>query len=429
MDGECKRMEQTFISENGVTIYSYPNENLHSFCIALYVKAGCLYETEEENGITHFIEHLIFRNIDHLMNHTLYRTLDQYGLSFDASTYKEFVQFTITGSPQNFPLAAELITKAFHPLVLNTREIDLERQRIKAEIREYDDKSTLDYFSNNIVWEGTSLMQMITGKKKTLNKIGKKKLNQAHASMFTNDLCFFYLTGSITKSHLEYLGKCITSYQIDASQQKRNNVAPVPEAFFQRKPKVYLKKSDTCYVRFSFDLDTSRYSTAELDLLYDILFCGHSCMVYQELSEKRGLIYSHDSSLEQYKNIGLLYFSFEVQSSNLYTAVKVIIEKLKDLKNGIQEELSCVIAPYVDNAYIMMDNASELNWTFAYENHILNCGYHTMEERIHAYQAVTSERLTQIAQEIFCSSNLTFTLKGKKKKTDLPLLEKLLQTF
>lgn len=422
-------MEQSFTCNNGVTIYSYPNQNLHSFCIALYLKAGCLYETEEENGITHFIEHIIFRNIDTLMNHTLYQTLDRCGLNFNACTYKEFVQISISGASQHFPLAAQLISKSFAPLVLSANEIDVERQRIKAEIREYDDKSTLDFFSDKIVWEGTHLHQIITGHIHTVNKIGKKKLTQSHKEFFTSDLSFFYLTGCVTEEQIHYLASCMDSYPIVASHFVRNNIAPVPKNFFHRNATIQIKKSDTCYVRFSFDVDTSIYTNAELDLLYDILFTNHTCVVYQELSEKRGLIYSHDSSLEQYNNIGVLYFSFELQTGNVLTAVEVLISRLKQLKQTIDEELSYAIAPYVDNAYVMLDDVSDLNWNFAYENHILNCNYQSLEDRIAAYQNVTAKRLTEIAQNIFRPENLTLTLKGKKAKIDVPALESLVRTL
>jgi len=422
-------MEQSFTCNNGVTIYSYPNQNLHSFCIALYLKAGCLYETEEENGITHFIEHIIFRNIDTLMNHTLYQTLDQHGLNFNACTYKEFVQISISGASRHFPLAAQLICKSFSPLILSANEIDVERQRIKAEIREYDDKSTLDFFSDKIVWEGTHLHQIITGQIHTVNKIGKKKLTQAHKEMFASDVSFFYLTGCITKEQIQYLANCVESYSIEPSHLVRNNTAPVPKNFFQRSSQIQIKKSDTCHVRFSFDVDTSKYTNAELDLLYDILFTNHTCVVYQELSEKRGLIYSHDSSLEQYNNIGVLYFSFELQTGNVLTAVEVLISRFKQLKSDINEELSYAIAPYVDNAYVMLDDASDLNWNFAYENHILNCNYQSLDDRIAAYQNVTAKRLTEIAQDIFRPENLTLTLKGNKAKIDVAALELLVRTL
>ena len=146
-------------------------------------------------------------------------------------------------------------------------------------------------------------------------------------------------------------------------------------------------------------------------------------MVYQELSEKRGLIYSHDSSLEQYNNIGVLYFSFELQTSNVLTAVHVLLERFNQLKLNMEEELSYAIAPYVDNAYVMLDDVSDLNWNFAYENHILNCQYKSLDDRIAAYQKVTAKRLTEIAQDIFRPENLTLTLKGKKAKIDVESLK------
>ena len=416
-------MEKSFTSKNGLTIYSYSNENLHSFCIALYIKAGCIYEKPEENGITHFMEHIIFRNIDTLMNHTLYQTLDRCGLNFNACTYKEFVQISISGAPKYFSIAADLITKVFHPLVLSSDEIDVERQRIKAEIREYDDLSTLDFFSDKIVWEGTAQQQIITGHICTVNKIGKKKLMQAHREMFTKDLSFFYLTGCINNEQIEYLARCVDTYNIESSNQIRDNIVSIPKNFFHRNSDIQIKNNDVCYVRFSFDVDTSKYTNAELDLLYDILFTNQTCVVYQELSEKRGLIYSHDSTFEQYNNIGLLYFSFELQTSNVLTAVEVLIERFKQLKQHMDEELSYAIAPYVDNGHFLLDDAPGLNWNFAYDNHILNCQYQSLDDRIFAYQSVTAKRLTEIAQDIFRPENLTLTLKGKKAKIDITALQ------
>ena len=420
-------MEHISLSNNNITIYSYPNEHLHSFCIALYVKAGCLYEAEDENGITHFLEHIAFRSVDAQMNRTLYHTLDCCGLSFNASTYKEFVQFTISGSPSRFQTAAEIITRILHTPVLTKEDVDLERQRIKAEIREYDEKSTLDYFTDCIIWKETSLARTITGKRNTLDKISRNRLIQAHRQTFTQENIFFYLTGAVSDTQTDLLRTLIEAYPIPSSGSFRTCTAPIPSDFFQRNASVFHKKDKNCYVRFSFDVDTCRYTNAELDLLYDILFSGHSSAVYQELSEKRGLIYSHDAGMEQYINLGSLYFSFEVQPQHLNQAVEIMIEKLKALKKGITDELACVKASYTDNSYMLLDNADDLNWHFAYENHILNCGYRNIEDRILAYADVTPERLTEVIREIMQPSNLLLTVKGKEKDVSIPVLESLIK--
>ena len=86
-------MEEKRLTASGIPVYAYRNPALHGFCLSLYVRAGSAYEDVEQSGETHFIEHMVFRNINRRMNGGLYPLLDRCGLSFNAETYKEFVQF------------------------------------------------------------------------------------------------------------------------------------------------------------------------------------------------------------------------------------------------------------------------------------------------------------------------------------------------
>lgn len=89
-------MENKILTANGIEIFSYPNRHTHSFCLSLYIRAGALYESDEENGITHFLEHILFRNINHRMGRaSCTGRLDQLGLFFNGATYKEFIQLYI----------------------------------------------------------------------------------------------------------------------------------------------------------------------------------------------------------------------------------------------------------------------------------------------------------------------------------------------
>ena len=73
-------MEKRKITKNNIEIYHYPNDNTHSFCLSLYIKAGALYEADKDNGLTHFWEHAIFRNINHQMGGHMYEEIDKLGL-------------------------------------------------------------------------------------------------------------------------------------------------------------------------------------------------------------------------------------------------------------------------------------------------------------------------------------------------------------
>ena len=189
-------MEREHITPQGVSVFHDKNENIHSFCLCLYVRAGSLFETKENNGISHFFEHIVFKNIHYQMGENLYQTLDRCGLDFNASTYEEFIQFIITGAPAHFEEAAEILTGIFEPITLPEEVIDTERTRIKAEIREEDEESSLGYFTKKIAWKNTSLERTITGKKKTLDKIKGKQLRKFQKEVLSSNNIFFYISGN-----------------------------------------------------------------------------------------------------------------------------------------------------------------------------------------------------------------------------------------
>lgn len=424
-------MERRSVTTNGIEIFCDPGHHLHSFCLSLYLRAGSLYEEEEENGITHFLEHIVIRNINWMMDGGLYPYLDRRGLMFNACTYKEFVQFEITGAKKHLREAIAVFAKLFAPICLPAAEIDIERKRIKAEIREDDERSSLEFFTSGLVWKGTSLARTITGRSARLDRMGKKRLRQAHGSLFSAGNLFFYMTGCVEEGDIAALSRAVEEFELDRAGAARRNLAPVPEDFFRRNGKIAVKESKDTVVRFSFDLDTNRFSQAAYMLLYDILFDCENAKVHQALSEQSGCIYSFDPGMEQYANIGSLYFQYEVQPSRLLESVEIVVELLRDLKRGLGDELDYVKPVYIDNGELILDHASNLNWVQAYEGHILGKTSTDLAERKKAYENVTAQELTGLCGEVFRLDNLVLTMKGKKsRRTERQirsLLEKLEQ--
>lgn len=193
----------------------------------------------------------------------------------------------------------------------------------------------------------------------------------------------------------------------------RKDVAPVPADFFCRKKKVAVKKGKKSSVCFGIDVDVNRYSFEEIQLLYDILFEGDFCRVHQALSERNGYVYSYDAWLEQYKNVAHIHLYYEVQPKNMAASIEEVLHIFSELKEDIGDALDYVRPYYIDNAYFILDHAEDYNWLRAYENHILEMPYHSMEERAARYRAVSPERITAICQEIFCKENMTLAVEGK----------------
>ena len=417
--------ERIFTSRRGVKVYGYKNPALHGFYISLFVKAGMIYEREAEVGITHFLEHAIIRNVNKLYEMKLYSELDKRGLEFNASTFSEMVQFYVGGSSAEFKFGADVICRTLDPIVLSTDEIDCERRRIKAEIRESDEKTSLASFTSKVAFGSTPLARSIVGTNKTVDGVTLLKLERYRREIFSNENIFFYLTGSFTDDDVLHILSLIDERELSIGKEA-DNVASVPSNFGQREPEIHIKNSDFTMARLTFDIDMSRFSIAEIDLLYDVLLSGYNSRLFVELSEKRGLCYDISGGTERYKNIGTFHFSFEMKERDVYDALGITVDILHRLKTDLLDEDECMKAGYVRNAYMLYDDFRELNFTFSYDNHIMGENYTSIEDRIERYKRVTPERIRELARGIFRKENLTFTMKGNKKRVDKErLLQKL----
>lgn len=415
--------EQRRVTKNGIEIFDYKNPNMHGFHISLFLRCGSMHESI--SGITHFLEHAAIRNVNAIMDGGLYPLLDREGIEFNASTYSEMVQFYISGAVANFDLSCEIISRTLSPIILTPSDIATERERIKAEIREGDDKTSLSTFSNNIVYEGTSLTNLITGTLGSVDRISRKTLEDFRRQVMTAENLFFYVTGNYSEDNLAHLAEEIERYELNIGQ-RRENVAPVCHSFGKRETHVYVKNADFTMLRFSFDMDMSRIGTPESDLLYDMLLCGYNSRFFIEMSERRGLFYDITGSCERYGNIGSMVFTYEVRGGSIYDAVETTVELLREYKTTLSDPDEMMKAGYVTNAYLLYDNPRELNFTFAYDNHIMSEGYDSIESRAERYRNVTPQRVREVADIILRPENLTLAIKGNKKKIDTKKLEEII---
>ena len=411
-------MEKKFTGKNNIDLYYYPNLHTHSFCLSLYIRAGAMYEEEENNGITHFLEHILFRNINHLMDGNMYREIDKMGLYFNGATYKEFMQLYIVGAPKYFQQALDILVKAFEKITLPVNVLETEKQRVKAEIREADEFKTLDYFAGTCVWENTPLARTIAGTRGTVTRFTRKKMEEYRSRVFTEDNLFFYVTGNVEEEDIykavEKTGNLKTGHHL----LMRENKAEIPEHFGNRKENLFIKNSRDTIVQFSFDFDRTKYTYSELTVLYDILFSGENSLIHQELSEKRGMIYSYTSVMEKYSNIGRLFFTYEVKPDDLYKSVEIVKEALSNLSEDLEDRLAMVLPEYIDNALMIYDDNEDFNWNRAYENHIMGEMTQSIEETTMGFSHITTDRIRKMALDIFKTENLVLCIKGNKKKID-----------
>ncbi len=418
-------MQEKSYSVNGINIYSYLNSSLRSFCLSLYIRAGSIFETSSENGISHLFEHIVFRNIKRKYTN-FYDELAFHGVTFQGKTYKEFIQFEISGPSLEFEFGAEVLCSIFDEIELTKLDLEKEKKRIKAEIREEDERSSVDYYFNRLVWKDTEVEKTVLGYCNVLDSVSIKKLNEYRKRCFSKDNFFVYITGNVSERSIDCLKNKAGKLVIFQSENKRTNTVSLNEDFFNRKVKANVSNGYWHYIKMGFDVD-AKLSDGAVDILYSVLFNYDKALVHNYLSEDNPIIYSYDSTHEQYDNVGNIHFKFEVDKTKLEDAVKIIVDLLNDVKAGnFNFESSLKAEMYYKE--MEFDDPSNLNWSGAYYNHILKANLGDPADKYHRrLDGVKKEDVIHVAKEIFQTRNMTVAIKGNKKKINAENIEKIMK--
>lgn len=420
-------MNERSVSVNGISIYSLTNPNLRSFCLSLYVRAGSIFEDSSNNGIGHIFEHVVFRNLKDKYEN-FYELIATHGLSLRGCTYKEFVRFTIDGPRHEFDFAVEILCSLFDEIKLTSHDFNNEKGRIKAEIREKDERNSLDFYFDGIVWRNSEAKRTVLGYCKTIDRVSVKRINEFRQKVLSAGNCFVYATGNISDKNLDALNKKISELDISQSNPGFTNTVTVNDEFFHREKKIWIKNNYWHYIQIGFDVDCSKYPGGVYDLLYALLFNGDKALVYNYLSEDNPIIYSYDSTFEQYDNVGNINFSFEVDRNKIEDVFKTVVELLNAAKDG-RFNFEANLNYEMFNWELDLDNPDNLNWNMAYYNHILKTQPIDYSDEFYGRFRVTKEQIIDAAKYIFRKCNMTVAVKGDRKKINAEAIEKILESL
>ena len=421
-------MYEQSVSVSGIDIYSMTNPALKSFCLSLYIRAGSLFENTTNNGISHLFEHIVFRNLKNKYEN-FYELLALHGLDLQGCTYKEFIRFTINGPYDEFDFATDILCSLFDEIKLTSSDFLKEKKRIKAEIREKDERNSLEYFFDNIVWNGSEAEKTVLGYCKNIDGFSIKKINAFRENVLSKNNLFVYVTGNVSQEDKNVLYRKIEKININKQSVSFTNAVTVNKDFFNRKGIVNIKNDYWHYVKIGFDIDCSKYSGGVYDLIYAVLFKGDAGLVHNYLSEDNPIIYSFESTLEQYDNIGNINFKFEVGKEKIVDAVRIIVSLLNHVKNG-QFNFDANLKYEMSNSLMELDKPDDLNWSMAYYNHILKTDSIDYSNKFYGrFNNITKEQIIQAAKEIFQVKNMTVAIKGNKKKINVKHLEDVLKNL
>ena len=230
-----------FTLYNGLKTMYYPINHSYSVSIGLYVKIGSMYESIENNGITHFLEHLHFRQLGEINQKQIYYEMESIGATLKATTYKDMLRFYIKVRPKYLQNAVMFFKDLISTYNWNEEQFELEKAVVLNQIFEREAAITIPPFIDKVVWRNHPLSMEIMGNEETINQIKLKEITGFKQKHFSRNNLLFLVTGNIDRDSIKWINEILED---DVTVVKNFFEISMSEVFID-KPKTYTIPSNS----------------------------------------------------------------------------------------------------------------------------------------------------------------------------------------
>jgi predicted Zn-dependent peptidase len=402
---------------NGLTIIEVPSHDAESVVVDFFVKTGSRSETAKENGISHFLEHFLFKGTQKYPSAmAISEVVDAIGGEMNASTGKEHTQFYIKSASKHLPLIFEVLTDMVQNPLLDKAEMEREKGVIVEEINMYKDMpmAEIDNVLERAMWPHDALGRDIAGTKETVTSFTREMFADYIGRHYQTSNMILGISGKYNPAELNRL---IEKYW-----------KPYPKKRFygwdkardkQVKSRIKIDYKDTQQAHLALGFKGFAYGDkhgSAVSVLAAVLGGGMSSRLFTEVREKRGLGYYVRSSPGCYQDTGSFTVSAGVQVDKIYEAISVIAGELKKMKNVLVAEKEILKAKeYIKGKTVLAleDNQVRLDWFL--ERAAFLKKIETPDEVFKRIDAVTPADIQKAARDLFQNKKMTLAVIGPYK--------------
>ncbi|MCG9967756.1 insulinase family protein [Pelotomaculum terephthalicicum JT] len=344
--------------DNNIHILLEQVPHVRSVALGFWVDVGSRYESSENNGISHFIEHLLFKGTERRTAKQIAETLDAVGGQLNAFTTKEYTCYYARVLDEYFDLAVDLLSDMLFYSKFAPDDIDRERNVIVEEIKMYEDapdELVHDIFAGSM-WQGHALGRPIIGTAEVIEQISRDKIVEFYNTHYKPGNLVVTAAGNIDKD--EVINKLRPVLETRKGYlPARDIIAPAP------KRDVVCRSKETEQVHLCIGtpgLSLENEKTYTFQVLNTILGGGLSSRLFQEIREQRGLVYSVYSYHSSYHDTGLFCIYAGLSKQNVDEVLELIFKQVEDIRlNSVKsEELQRAKDQLKGNLLLSLENVS-----------------------------------------------------------------------
>src|SRR5712671_5195655 len=397
---------------NGLTLITEEKKHIRSISIGIWIKTGSRDEDLPWNGISHFVEHMVFKGTQHRSAEEIARQVDSIGGNIDAFTAKECVSFSVKVLDEHLPIALDVLSDLVLNPVFDAEDIARERGVILEEIKMDEDNP--DYLVHEIFtqnfWKDHPLGKPILGTKETVKKFERQSVLDTYSHRFAPGNIIVAAAGHL--DHDQFVDLVVKHFE---------HLKPAKNGFHSAEPKIVprivlrnkkaLEQVQLCIGVPSHPIAHEKRHAGYI--LNTLLGGGMSSRLFQNIRERQGLAYSIYSDLNPYRDTGALTVYAGTSRESAVKVVQSVVSEFRRLKSEpvpadelrrSKDQLKGSLMLSLESSTARMSNLARQEMYFD--------RFYDLDELIEKIEAVTVEDLQSLAQEFFKTESVAVTALG-----------------
>jgi predicted Zn-dependent peptidase len=404
---------------NGIRVLTEPMPHVRSVAVGVWVETGSRHEPEERGGMSHLIEHLVFKGTTTRTAEVIARTMDSVGGQMDAFTTKEHTCFYVQVLDEHLPLAVDLLTDILLRSRFDAEELEREKSVVMQEIKMVEDTPDdliHDLFAAH-VWRDHPLGRPILGTREGVTGFAREQVVDYFGQHYVPPKIIIAVAGNVTHDRVVEL----FSAGFDGFARPGRDRSETPP---RTRPGINIVPKALEQVHLVMGFPGLAHAAPEryaLFLLNDVVGGSMSSRLFQEIRERQGLAYSIHSGVQAFRDTGSVYVYAATDPPNFSKVLKSILVELRRLKkDGISlDELSRAKNHLKGSLMLSLEStSSRMNRLAKHEMHFGS--FLSMNAMLEAIDGVRHEEVQALVNEVLDEEQLALTTYGPLNRRNLP---------
>jgi predicted Zn-dependent peptidase len=397
---------------NGLVVLTETMSHVRSVSVGIWIRNGSRREVQEENGLAHFMEHMVFKGTERRSAEAIAREMDSVGGMLDAFTSKEQICFNAKVLDEHLPIAFDVIADLVLRPKFDSEDVKKERQVVLEEIKM--DLDNPEYLLHEIFtrgfWPEHPLGRPILGTPETVRKFNRDSLRQRFQHWFAPDRLVLSAAGNV--KHEQVLELVEREFgDLNPSGEPDADDAPSTHAPIHIESKRDLEQVHVCIGVPSVPLaDERRFSVAVMN---NLLGGGMSSRLFQNIREKQGLAYAVFSELTPYSDAGMMTVYAGTAKETVGKVIDLVIQEFRELKDNLVTEEELLRAKnHLKGSLMLSLESTSARMSNLARQELYFRRFYSLDEILAGIETVTREEIQAVAREFFRPEQIAVTALG-----------------